>query len=40
MTVVWKCDSHVGDVKVVRNVCQSKERCDAHEKSVQGLGNV
>ena len=33
-------DSAQGGVKVVRNVCQLMERCDAHERSVQELGEV
>ena len=40
MTVVRMCDSHQGDVKGNRKVCQLMERCDAHERSVQELGEV
>ena len=29
-TVVRRCDSSQGGVKVVRNVCQLMERCDDH----------
>ena len=32
------CGSPQGGVKVVRKVCQLVERCDAHPRSVQELG--
>ena len=37
---VRKCDSCQGDLKDVRKVCQLMERCDAHGRSVQELGEV
>ena len=29
--VLDKCDSHRGDVKGIREVCQLTERCDGYE---------
>ena len=43
MTVFRKCDSHQGDVKGIRKVCQLMERCDGHggvarRDNIQELG--
>ena len=35
-----RCDSPQGGVKGIRKVCQLMERCDAHGRSVQELGQV
>ena len=35
-----RCDSPRGSVKYMRTVCQLMERCDAHRRSVQELGDV
>ena len=35
-----RCDSPQGGVEDVRKVCQLMERCDAHWRSVQELGEV
>ena len=35
-----RCDSPQGSVKDVRKVCQLMERCDAHGRIVQELGEV
>ena len=40
MTVVRKCDSHQGDVKCIRKVCQFIERCDDNGGDVKVLGEV
>ena len=40
MTDVRKCDSHQGDVKGIRKVCQLTERCDCHMGGVKGCGEV
>ena len=37
---VRKCDSHQGDLKGIRQVCQSMERCDGHGGDVKVLGQV
>ena len=34
MTVVGKCDSHQGDVKSIKKVCQLMERCDDYGETV------
>ena len=40
MTVVRKCDSHQGDVKGIRKVCQLMDRCDGHGGDVKGCQYV
>ena len=35
MTVVSKCDSHQGDVKGIRKLCQLMERCDGQGRDVK-----
>ena len=40
MNVVRKCDSHQGDVKGIRNMCQLMERCDGHGGDIKGCGKV
>ena len=40
MTVVRKCDSHQGDVKDIKKVCQLMERCDDHVGDVKVIGEV
>ena len=39
-TVLRRCDSSQGGVKVVRNVFQSMERYDGHGGDVRGCGKV
>ena len=39
-TVVWRCDSSQGGVKVVRNRLQLMERYDGHGEDVRGCGKV
>ena len=40
MTDVRKCDSHQGNVKSIRKVCQLIERCDGHGGEVKMLEEV
>ena len=40
VTVVRKCDSHLGGVKGIRKVCQLMERCDGHVGGVKGCEEV
>ena len=40
MTVVRMCDSHQGDVKGNRKVCQLMERCEGHGGHVEVLGEA
>ena len=40
MTVVRRCDSSQGGVKVVRNVFRVMERYDGHGGDVRGCGKV
>ena len=40
MIIFRRCDSPQGGVKDVRKVCQLMERCVAHGRSVQELGEV
>ena len=35
-----RCDSPQGGAKCIRKVCQLMERCDAHRRGVQELGEV
>ena len=39
-TVVRKCDSSQGGVKVVRNLFQLMERCNGNVGGVKGCGEV
>ena len=38
--VLGTCDSFQGGVKDVKTVCQLKEKCDAHRRSVQEVEDV
>ena len=40
MKVVRKCDSHQGDAKGIKKLCQLMERCDGHVGGVKGCGEV
>ena len=40
MIAFRKCDSPQGGVNDVRKMCQLMERCDAHGRNVQVLGEV
>ena len=40
VTVVWKCDSHQGEVKGNSKVCQLMERYEGHGGDVKVLGKV
>ena len=39
-TVVRRCDSSQGSVKVLRSFVQLMERCDRHGGDVRGCGKV
>ena len=40
MTDVRKCDSHQGNVKGIRKVCQLMEKCHGHGGEVKMLEEV